>query len=83
MYISYISLSTRNPSSREDEPFAPLPRHNTASLIRSSRNLTAFTGMGISVEKLHPTIPGSRRALGKYDPHTLEVLVTQNIDSVR
>jgi NAD-dependent deacetylase len=44
-----------------------------ASLIRSSRYLTAFTGAGISVESGIPPFRGPGGLWGKYDPHTLEL----------
>jgi NAD-dependent deacetylase len=44
-----------------------------ASLIRSARYLTAFTGAGISVESGIPPFRGPGGLWGKYDPRTLEL----------
>jgi NAD-dependent deacetylase len=44
-----------------------------ASLIRSTRYLTAFTGAGISVESGIPPFRGPGGLWGKYDPRTLEL----------
>jgi NAD-dependent deacetylase len=44
-----------------------------ASLIRSARYLTAFTGAGISVESGIPPFRGPGGLWGKYDPRTLEI----------
>jgi NAD-dependent deacetylase len=44
-----------------------------ASLIRSARYLTAFTGAGISVESGIPPFRGAGGLWGKYDPRTLEI----------
>ena len=44
-----------------------------ASLIRSSKHLTAFTGAGVSVESGIPPFRGPGGLWGKYDPHTLEL----------
>jgi len=44
-----------------------------ASLIRSARHLTAFTGAGISVESGIPPFRGPGGLWGKYDPRTLEI----------
>ncbi len=45
----------------------------SASLIRSARYLTAFTGAGISVESGIPPFRGPGGLWGKYDPRTLEL----------
>jgi NAD-dependent deacetylase len=47
--------------------------HAAASLIRSARYLTAFTGAGISVESGIPPFRGPGGLWGKYDPRTLEL----------
>jgi NAD-dependent deacetylase len=44
-----------------------------ASLISSSKYLTAFTGAGISVESGIPPFRGPGGLWGKYDPRTLEI----------
>ncbi len=44
-----------------------------ASLIRSSRYLTAFTGAGISVESGIPPFRGEGGLWSKYDPRMLEL----------
>jgi NAD-dependent deacetylase len=44
-----------------------------ASLIRSAKYLTAFTGAGISVESGIPPFRGAGGLWGKYDPRTLEI----------
>ena len=44
-----------------------------ASLIRSAKYLTAFTGAGISVESGIPPFRGPGGLWGKYDPRTLEL----------
>ena len=44
-----------------------------ASLIRSSRYLTAFTGAGVSVESGIPPFRGPGGLWGRYDPRTLEL----------
>ena len=46
---------------------------HAASLIRSARHLTAFTGAGISVESGIPPFRGPGGLWGKYDPHLLEI----------
>ncbi|MBE3040133.1 MAG: hypothetical protein IMZ62_15150 [Chloroflexi bacterium] len=57
-----------------------MPNQNTAaqikeaaSLIRSAKYLTAFTGAGISVESGIPPFRGPGGLWGKYDPRTLEL----------
>ncbi|OGK12448.1 MAG: hypothetical protein A2Y63_00745 [Candidatus Riflebacteria bacterium RBG_13_59_9] len=47
--------------------------NNAASLIRSARYLTAFTGAGISVESGIPPFRGPRGLWSKYDPRLLEI----------
>ena len=47
--------------------------HQAASLIRSSKYLTAFTGEGISVESGIPPFRGAGGLWGKYEPRTLEI----------
>jgi len=47
--------------------------NNAASLIRSAKYLTAFTGAGISVESGIPPFRGPGGLWGRYDPHTLEL----------
>jgi NAD-dependent deacetylase len=44
-----------------------------ASLIRSARHLTAFTGAGISVESGIPPFRGAGGLWDRYDPRTLEI----------
>jgi NAD-dependent deacetylase len=44
-----------------------------ATLIRSAKYLTAFTGAGISVESGIPPLRGPGGLWGKYDPSTLEI----------
>ncbi len=44
-----------------------------ASLIRSARYLTAFTGAGISVESGIPPFRGAGGLWDRYDPRTLEI----------
>jgi NAD-dependent deacetylase len=44
-----------------------------ASLIRSARYLTAFTGAGISVESGIPPFRGPGGLWSAYDPRTLEI----------
>jgi NAD-dependent deacetylase len=44
-----------------------------ASLIRSARYLTAFTGAGISVESGIPPFRGAGGLWDRYDPCTLEI----------
>src|SRR4030042_5168751 len=44
-----------------------------ASLIRSAKHLTAFTGAGISVESGIPPFRGEGGLWGKYDPRLLEI----------
>jgi NAD-dependent SIR2 family protein deacetylase len=44
-----------------------------ASLIRSAKYLTAFTGAGISVESGIPPFRGPGGLWSKYDPRTLEL----------
>jgi NAD-dependent deacetylase len=44
-----------------------------ASLIRSARYLTAFTGAGISVESGIPPFRGPGGLWGKYEPETLQI----------
>ena len=46
---------------------------SAASLIRSSRYLTAFTGAGISVESGIPPFRGPGGLWSKYDPRMLEL----------
>ena len=46
---------------------------SAASLIRTSRYLTAFTGAGISVESGIPPFRGEGGLWGKYDPRLLEI----------
>jgi NAD-dependent deacetylase len=46
---------------------------DAASLIRTSRYLTAFTGAGISVESGIPPFRGPGGLWGKYNPRTLEL----------
>jgi NAD-dependent deacetylase len=60
---------------KSPEPFADAHEtvHAAASLIRSARYLTAFTGAGISVESGIPPFRGPGGLWGKYDPHTLEL----------
>jgi NAD-dependent deacetylase len=45
----------------------------TASLIRSARHLTAFTGAGISVESGIPPFRGEGGLWSRYDPRLLEL----------
>ena len=45
----------------------------TASLIRSARHLTAFTGAGISVESGIPPFRGPGGPWSRYDLHLLEL----------
>jgi NAD-dependent deacetylase len=45
--------------------------HSAASLIRSARYLTAFTGAGISVESGIPPFRGEGGLWNTYDPNTL------------
>jgi NAD-dependent deacetylase len=58
---------------------APVPDHaqaaiiEAASILRSARYLTAFTGAGISVESGIPPFRGPGGLWGKYDPRTLEL----------
>jgi NAD-dependent deacetylase len=47
--------------------------NNAASLIRSARFLTAFTGAGISVESGIPPFRGAGGFWDRYDPRTLEI----------
>jgi NAD-dependent deacetylase len=47
--------------------------HEAASLIRSAKYLTAFTGAGISVESGIPPFRGPGGLWGEYDPRTLEI----------
>ena len=44
-----------------------------ASLIRSARHLTAFTGAGVSVESGIPPFRGEGGLWSKYDPRMLEL----------
>ncbi len=44
-----------------------------ARLIRSARNLTAFTGAGVSVESGIPPFRGEGGLWGRYDPRMLEL----------
>jgi NAD-dependent deacetylase len=44
-----------------------------ASLIRSARHLTAFTGAGISVESGIPPFRGEGGLWSKYEPRMLEL----------
>ncbi|TSA27338.1 MAG: NAD-dependent deacylase [Bacteroidetes bacterium] len=46
---------------------------DAASLLRSSRFTTAFTGAGISVESGIPPFRGEKGLWNKYDPRTLEI----------
>jgi NAD-dependent deacetylase len=46
---------------------------SAASLIRSSKYLTAFTGAGISMERGIPPFRGPGGLWGKYDPQMLEI----------
>jgi NAD-dependent SIR2 family protein deacetylase len=47
--------------------------HAAASLIRSAKYLTAFTGAGISVESGIPPFRGEGGLWNKYDPRMLEL----------
>jgi NAD-dependent deacetylase len=46
---------------------------SAASLIRSARYLTAFTGAGVSVESGIPPFRGEGGLWSKYDPRMLEL----------
>jgi NAD-dependent deacetylase len=46
---------------------------SAASLIRSAKFLTAFTGAGISVESGIPPFRGAGGLWDRYDPRTLEI----------
>jgi NAD-dependent deacetylase len=47
--------------------------HAAARLIRGARNLTAFTGAGISVESGIPPFRGEGGLWSKYDPRLLDI----------
>ncbi len=52
--------------------------HTAAKWIRTSRNLIAFTGAGISVESGIPSFRGSSGIWSKYDPTVLELSFFHN-----
>jgi NAD-dependent deacetylase len=60
---------------KSPEPFADAHEtvHAAASLIRSARYLTAFTGAGISVQRSIPPFRGPGGLWSRYDPRMLEV----------
>jgi NAD-dependent deacetylase len=65
-----------NPISMEDKGLTSDLRElirSAASLIRSSRYLTAFTGAGISVESGIPPFRGEGGLWNRYDPRLLEL----------
>src|SRR5208282_6079987 len=60
---------------KRSEPFGHAHEavRSAASLLRSARYLTAFTGAGISVESGIPPFRGAGGLWDRYDPRTLEI----------